>query len=68
MGMYLLQIPYEWAEYANELLLKIDAGLASDILTLAQMKKILSIKEFIYCNYPFGRFLVFWMIFFWTGS
>jgi hypothetical protein len=27
MGMYSLQIPYEWAEYANELLLKIDAGM-----------------------------------------
>jgi hypothetical protein len=25
--MYSLQIPYERAEYANELLLKIDAGL-----------------------------------------
>jgi hypothetical protein len=27
MGMYSLQIPYESAEYANELLLKIDAGM-----------------------------------------
>jgi hypothetical protein len=27
MGMFSLQIPYEWAEYANELLLKIDDGL-----------------------------------------
>jgi hypothetical protein len=27
MGIYSLQIPYEWAEYASELLLKIDPGM-----------------------------------------